>query len=264
MAERFNISIMGKAEQNSFVESHLPQEREWEFIDTAGVTVSGPPGSGTSTGSKMLTEMVGLDPTTNLIRVGDLRRQIDRKETGIEFTEDVDRNDPNVERRTDALTRSYLRRATPDDPKVAEAQLGGFIATKVEEQAKKNHKAMYRIAKILLVVDEEEGGRRVQKREEAKGRSGFTTEHWVRYNNKRHKKDLKNWRRAYPELRGIDPHDANAMDRDGERLWKKYYDIKIDTTFLTEQETADRILLFLWENGYIRKKKPELSPINQN
>lgn len=239
-------------------EKPVTPEREWEFIDTAVITLSSSPGGGTSSVASLLAENLGITGDS-LFKVGDKRREWDKEATGKEHTEETDRNDPLIERKTDAITRSVIRHASSENPAIVEAQLGGFIAFSVEDQVKRNHKKMERNVKILLTVDETIGAQRVKEREEAKGRVGFSVEDWIKINNKRHLKDLKNWRRAYPELRRIDPHDANSLESDGKTpTWKRFYDLKIDTSNATQEQIVNQILITLWENGNIRKVKPNL------
>lgn len=226
--------------------------RELEFSTIGSITLSSGPGGGTTTAGEKLINIFGSDYLT-VKNIGILRRDAERERTGKEI-EEVNKDNPLTEFLTDQITKKYLREATPEHPYLFDAQLGGFIATRTEDQMKKNHKSMAPVAKFLLTCNERVAAERVRQREAKKGRN-FTTEQWLRFNRKRHQDDLRNWRRAYPELNGVDPLNGNQMEKGKDiPVWKRFYDYKIDTTFATPDEIVGQIIISLLERGYIRKK----------
>ncbi len=289
-AER-DLSQVGFPREDYFIERQAPihtsederiwNESEYEFVDTAGITISSSPGGGSSALSRILAERLGV---SNVKHIGELRRIAEWNRKGTMHIEDMQRDDPKIERQTDLVTSRELRTATDKTPVIIEAQLGGIISKFTEERQKKNHKAMGRVAKILLTVDPLEGARRVRSREEGKARKEIeerqangkpieasllarlnrSDEYWAEVNSTRHAKDLRNWRQAYPQLRGIDPHDTNALEKDGKTpIWKRYYDFKLDTTFANLDEVCSQIIISLLENGYIRRKELKIRELKQ-
>lgn len=223
----------------------------WEFVDLDGIVIGSSIGAGGTTQADMMKEKFNI-PTLTVHKAGELRRTALFESTG-RYIEEGEDSDPQLERDTDKITQRILRNSSPENPAIVEAQMGGYAATKLIEQQKENHKSIPQIERFLLVVEENEGAERVMNRELAKGREG-DLEFWKHQNRVRKARNMKNWRNAYDDLRGVDIHDAMKTDRNGVPIWTRFYDHVIDTTGLTPEQVHNQMIITMWEKGKIRPK----------
>lgn len=234
---------------NPSVAESLKPEGEWQFVDTSAIIIAGPPGSGSSSISALLTERFSIPEDKNWY-IGKLRR----KAEGMPIEEVLHFN-KEKELATDAITKNVLLISTPDDPVIVEAQLGGYIGKDTSS------------FRILINADETTRAERVKMREDEKvdqeiedkklhpekyiGKEvpqKYSVEQWVLRNKARTKRNLASWKKTYPQLRGKSPFDKDLQFSN-----KKVYDLFIDSTNLRPEKIIDIIVFHMQITGKIRK-----------
>ena len=114
------------------------------------LTVSGPPGSGTSTLVSKLCEERGWSSVNG----GDLfRNEASRKGLSVEEFSALCKQDPDVDRSLDTLLKQVL--TDPDAPEVVESRLCGWWA----------YQLGLKCPRVWVAVSDEERARRIQNRE---------------------------------------------------------------------------------------------------
>jgi cytidylate kinase len=151
------------------------------------VTISGPPGSGTSTLVSKIAESRGWSSLNG----GDVFRE-EAKSRGISVEElsSEAKDDLDVDRSLDSLLQK--RMSSPDSPEIVESRLSGGWA----------HKNNLKCLRVWIDVSEEERARRIQKRE------GGDFEDCLQKSHKRQKDDME----RYSVLYGIDLDDMSPYN----------------------------------------------------
>lgn len=217
-------------------------EKEYE-THFAALTISGPPGSGTSVTSELLTPLYGIQKP--IFHAGEIMRAAERARSGQEIVGGHDRN-PSEDIALDELIEEEILSASTESPAIIEAHLGGWDAKKIEDRTGQRDPKVFR---ILLTATLSERARRIQKREEEKGVK-LSIDQIKRLTRAREKKNREIWSKAHSELKGIDPHDARKnVDEKGETL----YHLVIDNTNMSIEEVIERINKELLDCGLIEK-----------
>jgi cytidylate kinase len=173
------------------------------------VTVSGHPGSGTSTLVSLLCETKGWSSLNGgeLFRQGAKRRKMSLSDFGQLCKEDLE-----VDRQLDALLKEEMMRTDEDAPSVIESRLSGWWAYKLGLSA----------PRIWLEVDDIERAKRVQARE------GGDLNSIIEANKQRSKVDEQ----RFDELYGLLPqqtepytHIINASDLNPQEVLASVLDI---------------------------------------
>ena len=151
------------------------------------VTISGPPGSGTSTLVSKIAESRGWSSLNG----GDVFRE-EAKSRGISVEElsSEAKGDLDVDRSLDSHLQT--RMSSPDSPEIVESRLSGWWA----------HKNNLKCLRVWIDVSEEERARRIQKRE------GGDFEDCLQKSHKRQKDDME----RYSVLYGIDLDDMSPYN----------------------------------------------------
>ena len=178
------------------------------------VTVSGLPGSGTSTLVALLASCLGL---TSLNGGDVFRAEAARRGVSVQEFSAICEREPEVDIELDALLRE--RMADSEGPGIIESRLAGWWAF---ESRTRGRTAMPidKAAKIWIAVEEEERMRRIVERE------GGTMQERTRENRARAEQD----RQRYRDLYGIDIDDMTP------------YDAVIDGTRLSAEQVRDLVL----------------------
>lgn len=175
-------------------------------MDTTVITVSGPPGSGTTTVARMLAEKTGF----RHVNMGDIFRELaEEHRMELNHFERYCEEHPEIDREIDKKQEEILRRGGV----VMEGRLSGWIA----------HLRGIRALKVWLECDEQEAIRRIIEREggEAPERRKETMER------------MESERRRYRKFYGIDTEDRSI------------YDLVIDTTSIPPEKVVETILQHL-------------------
>ena len=151
------------------------------------VTISGPPGSGTST----LVSRIASSRGWSSMNGGDVFREEARtKGLTVEQLSSEAKEDLDIDRSLDSLLQK--RMSSPDSPEIVESRLSGWWA----------HKNKLSCLKVWVNVSDEERARRIQKRE------GGELEECLRKSQKRQKDDME----RYSTLYGIDLDDMSPYN----------------------------------------------------
>ena len=151
------------------------------------VTISGPPGSGTST----LVSRIASSRGWSSMNGGDVFREEARtKGLTVEQLSSEAKEDLDIDRSLDSLLQK--RMSSPDSPEIVESRLSGWWA----------HKNKLSCLKVWVNVSDEERARRIQKRE------GGELEECLRKSQKRQKDDME----RYYTLYGIDLDDMSPYN----------------------------------------------------
>lgn len=175
------------------------------------MTVSGGPGTGTTTAVGIMSAELGL----HNFKAGELfRRWDDRFGTG-ERREGFTPRDPSLDRRIDARSQIHMVRAMrTGNPIIVESRLGGWLAkTKVKTGG----------PNILYTVSERIAAQRVWERRRRNPNFDQTVEEVRLDLRQRNRQDFAVWKQAHPDL---PDNPINPGFRDGNR---RIYDIFIDT-----------------------------------
>ena len=148
------------------------------------VTISGPPGSGTSTLVSRIAESRGWSSLNG----GDVFRDEARiRGLTVEQLSSEAKEDLDVDRSLDSLLQK--RMSAPESPEIVESRLSGWWA----------HKNNLNCLRVWVNVSEQERARRIQKRE------GGDLVECLRKSQKRQKDDME----RYSTLYGIDLDDMS-------------------------------------------------------
>jgi cytidylate kinase len=180
------------------------------------ITISGSPGSGKSTVSRMLARKLGLRHYS----VGDFMRLIAEKR-GVSLMElsKIAEDDPSVDRELDSMTKNLRG----EDNLIIDARLGyHFLPQSV---------------KVFLDVDEEEAARRVFNDLRPSERENMTLEKTLENLRERKRSEIKRYREYY----SLNPYDM------------KNYDMVIDTSNLSVEKVVEMIMEFLEERKHSNK-----------
>ena len=151
------------------------------------VTISGPPGSGTST----LVSRIASSRGWSSMNGGDVFREEARtKGLTVEQLSSEAKENLDIDRSLDSLLQK--RMSSPDSPEIVESRLSGWWA----------HKNKLSCLKVWVNVSDEERARRIQKRE------GGELEECLRKSQKRQKDDME----RYSTLYGIDLDDMSPYN----------------------------------------------------
>lgn len=173
------------------------------------VTVSGPPGSGTSTAARLIADRLGVP----FVSTGGIFRRM-AKEHGMTleaFGDHVD-DHPEIDRELDDRQR---RRAEEGDV-VLEGRLSGLMTNDLPGALN-----------VYLRCPAEERARRVARREDLTEEEAFEAV-WTREGQEKAR---------YLRVYGVDPDDTDA------------YDLVLDSGKLTAEEIADEVLEALGPRG---------------
>ncbi|RLF46993.1 MAG: cytidylate kinase [Thermoplasmata archaeon] len=167
------------------------------------ITISGLPGSGTTTVAKMLAEKTNL----KYINVGMIFREMaEKNKMSLEFFEKYCEKHPEIDIELDKKQEEMMRKGNI----IMEGRLSGWIA----------HLKKIPAFKVWLDCDEKERIRRVIERE---GGDFFEKKMET-------KKRIESEKRRYKKFYGIDIND------------KSIYDLVIDTTNMPPEEIVKKIL----------------------
>ena len=148
------------------------------------VTISGPPGSGTST----LVSRIASHRGWSSLNGGDVFREEARSRgLSVEQLSDAAKDDLDVDRSLDSHLQK--RMSSPDSPEIVESRLSGWWAFKNDLDC----------IRVWINVSEQERARRIQKRE------GGDLEACLRRSQKRQSDDME----RYSVLYGIDLDDMS-------------------------------------------------------
>ncbi|RJU99968.1 MAG: hypothetical protein DWC06_07780 [Candidatus Poseidoniales archaeon] len=172
------------------------------------ITISGHPGSGTSTLVSGICEAKGWSSLNG----GEIFRQ-EAKSRGLSLSEfgDLCKNDFSVDKSLDEILKSNM--SDPNGPDVMESRLSGWWAHLLELDCKR----------LWVEVNEEIRAQRVVDRE------GISLEQAISNNRERSKIDLE----RYMEMYGLNPEDNTP------------YTHVIDASALTKQEVLSEALKIL-------------------
>lgn len=171
------------------------------------ITISGHPGSGTSTLVKLLSENKGW----NSLNGGELfRQEAKRRNMTLADFGELCKNDLDVDRELDALLKQEMLRNDEQAPAIVESRLAGWWAYQLELE----------IPRIWLDVDEIERAKRVQDRE------GGAIESILKESEKRASVDAQ----RFLELYNLLPEQPEP------------YSHRIEATSLNPQEVLARVL----------------------
>ena len=171
------------------------------------ITISGHPGSGTSTLVKLLSENKGW----NSLNGGELfRQEAKRRNMTLADFGELCKNDLDVDRELDSLLKQEMLRNDGQAPAIVESRLAGWWAYNLELE----------IPRIWLDVDEIERAKRVQDRE------GGAIESILKESEKRASVDAQ----RFLELYNLLPEQPEP------------YSHRIEATSLNPQEVLARVL----------------------
>ena len=171
------------------------------------ITISGHPGSGTSTLVKLLSENKGW----NSLNGGELfRQEAKRRNMTLADFGEVCKNDLDVDRELDALLKQEMLRNDEQAPAIVESRLAGWWAYQLELE----------IPRIWLDVNEIERAKRVKNRE------GGSIESILKESEKRASVDAQRFLELYDLL--PEQHEP--------------YSHRIEATSLNPQEVLARVL----------------------
>ena len=176
------------------------------------VTISGHPGSGTSTLVSLLCEAKGWTSLNG----GELfRQEAKRRNMSLSEFGQLCKKDLEVDRQLDALLKEEMKRTDSESPSVVESRLAGWWAYKLELSA----------PRIWLEVNDIERAKRVQARE------GGDLNSIIEANDQRSKVDEQ----RFDELYGLLPqqtepytHIINATDLNPQEVLASVLDILED------------------------------------
>ncbi|HEC88575.1 MAG TPA: cytidylate kinase [Thermoplasmata archaeon] len=167
------------------------------------ITISGLPGSGTTTVAKLLAEKTKM----KYINVGELFRELaDKNKMSLEMFEEYCEEHPEIDREIDRKQEELLRKGNI----ILEGRLSGWIA----------HLKKINAFKIWFDC---ERGERIRRIEEREGGEIFDKKRET-------KKRIESEKRRYKKFYGIDLED------------KSIYDLIIDTTNITPEEIVEKII----------------------
>ncbi|MBA4735295.1 MAG: AAA family ATPase [Candidatus Poseidoniales archaeon] len=171
------------------------------------ITISGHPGSGTSTLVNLLSEYKGW----NSLNGGELfRQEAKRRNMTLADFGELCKNDLDVDRELDALLKQEMLRNDEQAPAIVESRLAGWWAYQLELE----------IPRIWLDVNEIERAKRVQDRE------GGSIESILKESEKRASVDAQ----RFLELYNLLPEQHEP------------YSHRIEATSLNPQEVLARVL----------------------
>ena len=171
------------------------------------ITISGHPGSGTSTLVNLLSEYKGW----NSLNGGELfRQEAKRRNMTLADFGELCKNDLDVDRELDALLKQEMLRNDEQAPEIVESRLAGWWAYQLELE----------IPRIWLDVNEIERAKRVQDRE------GGSIESILKESEKRASVDAQ----RFLELYNLLPEQHEP------------YSHRIEATSLNPQEVLARVL----------------------
>lgn len=172
------------------------------------ITISGSPGSGKSTVSKMIAKKLGYKHYS----IGDFMRKIAKKR-GIDLMKlsKMAEKDPSIDGELDSMTKKLAK----EDNFVIDGRIAYYFLPKS--------------VKIFLDVDEKEGARRIFNDMRPEERENTNFKKTLENVRKRKISEIKRYRKYY----NINPYN------------KKNYDLVVDTTHLSIEKVIERILNFL-------------------
>ena len=162
------------------------------------VTISGPPGSGTSTLVGKIAQAFGW----NSLNGGDVfRTEASRRGISVEDLSAVAKGDLDVDRALDVLLQELM--SGEDSPEIIESRLSGWWA----------HKMGIDCLRVWVAVSEEERAHRIQNRE------GGDFEDCLKRSRQRQRDDMERYRILYGiDLDDLSPYnlviDADEKDED--------------------------------------------------
>ena len=229
------------------------KERPQLLIDV--LTLTGHPGTGKTSTIKALSPLLHI-PKSRIFQAGEEFRAL-MKEDVLDYA----KRSVNLDRELDSRMTEFMRNSLNAKPVIAEGRLAAWIAKRlVSDQIAGQNSDPLRVVSALLKADPETKAQRVFGRD-GKKNPDLTIEEVREKNVHRATMDLRQWRKAYPELAEIDPLDSDLLDQNGEKV----YDLIIDTGHLKVPEVVGTIYAFLLENGYVATKDENttLSPHGQ-
>ena len=179
-------------------------QKRVEMITLLKVTISGPPGSGTSTLVAKIADSRGWESMNggDVFREEARSRGLSVEELSAEAKEDTD-----VDRNLDELLQK--RMSSPESPEIVESRLSGWWA----------HKNDLECLRVWVSVSDKERARRIQKRE------GGEFSDCLRRSQQRQEDDMA----RYSSLYGIDLDDMSP------------YHLVIDADSKDESEVFDEV-----------------------
>lgn len=205
------------------------------------LTISGPSGTGKTTAARMLEKVYGIQR----ISTGSLFRQIVPAPV-IGFAQ----RDLDIDRKLDQMQAEEIALATPNHPKILEGRLAGVIASKVkdairQEQQSRKRKRARNIVSVLIWANDPTRFRRISQREDV------SLPQVRARTREREREDLKQWSQVHPQLAGRDAFDPTLTTARGTQV----YDLAINTSYLTPDEVAATIHLWLRQKGLVEQQK---------
>jgi len=166
------------------------------------VTISGPPGSGTTT----LVEKIVASRDWKSINGGDVfREEASRRGISVEELSSIAKSDYDLDRKLDELLKKKMSSA--DSPEVVESRLSGWWA----------HKSNLNCLRVWISVSEEERASRIQTRE------GGNFEDCLERSKRRQQDDKERYMGLYEiDLDDLSPYSLviDADDKDEDEVFR--------------------------------------------
>ncbi|MBI5045217.1 MAG: cytidylate kinase family protein [Candidatus Levybacteria bacterium] len=211
------------------------------------ITISGPAGTGKTVVGEALAPRYNMD----FVKVGQKFRQDHRLRTGQEVVGYAER-DVDVDREMDQMQVEIVNNAAHADKKVVlEGRLAHIIATEEILRAESEGRPRPNIVRVLFTADPMIRAMRVQKRY-----PDLTPEEALAKNAEREEGDLARWRSLHPLI--PEDKDIYAVDLQNENGEHPFFDLIVDTSDMTQEQTVESLhQRFLENNIVVENLSPE-------
>lgn len=190
--------------------------------------IVGNAGTGTTSTGLALAELHGA----RFLSIGDIVGKINKGLWNGRLLEDGRELDAAIDKKMDRLGEIIIQNSKQRGPLIVDSRMGGYIAAAGAKKAQKEDKSYPKVVKILITADVTTRAQRVAKRENQ------PVEDIRRMTIRRDERDEKVFENALPpELKGL--------SRD------EIYDLIIDNSGMTVDDTIIRINTYLRNNGYL-------------
>lgn len=227
-------------EHEAIPQKELPRPLE-NFRPTVDViTISGHPGTGKTVVGEALARRYGMD----FVKVGQKFRDDHRTRTGQEVVGYAER-DIDVDRELDQMQIDIINNAPDSAAKIMlEGRLAHIVATEEILKAQAHGQDRPKILRILFTADPMVRAMRVQKRY-----PNLTPVEALAKNEEREQGDLARWRLLHPLIPDDkDIYEVDFYDENGEH---PFFDLIVDTSEMTQEETIDAIHQHFLENDIV-------------
>lgn len=204
------------------------------------LTINGRAGTGKSSLASDLSQDLGMQ----VYDIGSIFRRWDRifgkKSQVINYAERTTAVDQKLD---EMVKRRMVRAINSEAPVIIVSRMGGWIARELENEGFPSS------PRINLTAPNEVAARRVYEREKKKNPALSLTEEQVETAlRRRNRKDYKALKRAHPELTS-NPMDHGLKDLNGDKV----YNVVINTTRRTVEQTKEELYRKLKEQGFLKK-----------